>query len=74
MNTHVSFEIAKLLREKRFNLSVSKRYNSNGKLSRYTQFPENYNTGVWSSECSAPTIADVVKWLYDKYKIPPYPS
>jgi hypothetical protein len=80
MNNPVSFELAKLLKEKGFNEpTIDQYYLSNGiyKLkeikegvfsnSELEKDGENYggsNPNFW---ISAPTIADVVMWLYEKY-------
>lgn len=69
MNKCVNFEIAKYLKQIGFNDTVTRRYNYLGNLSKYTQFPENYNTEIWGDEISAPTIAEVVMWLYEKHGI-----
>lgn len=69
MNKPINFEIAKLIKQKGFNDTVTRRYNYLGKLSKYTQFPENYNTEIWGDEISGPTIAEVVMWLYKKHGI-----
>lgn len=78
MNTTVTFPIAKLLKEKGFNLKVITFYDYE-RLS--TPFDEqrqvdgliNYNPINWNSVknhyTSAPTIADVVMWLYEKHGI-----
>ena len=62
MNKSVNFEIAKLLKEKGINLLSSKlMYASNGKLTDSI-----YDFDEW---CFAPTIAEVVMWLYEKHEI-----
>ena len=62
MNKSVNFEIAKLLKEKGINLLSSKlMYASNGKLTDSI-----YDFDEW---CFAPTIAEVVMWLYEKHNI-----
>lgn len=68
MNTPVSFPIAKLLKEKGFDKKVLCCYNiDNGKLSVAPHHElSNFNAGV---HYSAPTIADVVMWLYEKHGI-----
>ena len=61
MNTPVNFEIAKLLKEKGFPLkNTGYAYNKNGEL-------VDPCFSIW--ECEAPTIAEVVMWLYEKHKI-----
>lgn len=74
MNTPVKFEIAKLLKEKGFDRVYS---NSNF----YTEgYPDNYPLNLFITKNDytkeqykmhyvAPTIAEVVMWLYDKYGI-----
>lgn len=54
MNTLVSFEIAKLLKEKGFDL--------------LWVGPENWNNQE-DFLCYAPTIAEVVMWLYEKHEM-----
>ena len=62
MNTPVSFEIAKLLKERKQNIISSKlMYASSGKLTDAI-----YDFDNW---CFAPTIAEVITWLYEKYGI-----
>lgn len=62
MNTPVNFEIGKLLRDNKQNISSSKlMYASNGKLTDAI-----YDFDEW---CFAPTIAEVVMWFYDKYNV-----
>lgn len=57
MNTPITFEIAKLLKEKRFDeRSEPYRYNSYGELTLLE--------GI-----NAPAIADVIMWLYKKHGI-----
>ena len=57
MNTHVNFELAKLLKEKNFNKrSGLYNYNNIGELTLL----EGLN---------APTITEVVMWLYEKHGI-----
>ena len=82
MNTPVSFELAKLLKEKEIyipafhyyeNEVLKEPYLENGS-STDTEFrvelsdlKEYFNK--WSKKISAPTIAEVVMWLYEKYGI-----
>ena len=79
MNTPVSFEIAKLLKEKGFDIPCWSYYSS---LNLYT-----FELGDWNNHTigdtsmhkrnagyySAPTIAEVVMWLYEKHEIWIYP-
>ena len=70
MNTHVDFETAKLLKEKGFDKKVIGRYsekhwNSAFEIGKY--FVSNYP--INDSCIYAPTIAEVVMWLYEKHEI-----
>lgn len=67
MTTPVSFKIAKLLKEKGFDKPTiqwyhrdSKKLNTNDLMFSMNKLTDNY---------SAPTIADVVMWLYEKQGI-----
>lgn len=67
MNTPVSFENAKLLKEKGFDIPTLKWYhretkklNTNDLIFSMNKLTDNY---------SAPTIAEVVMWLYKKHGI-----
>ena len=78
MNIPVNFELAKLLKEKGFNLKVINFYNYE-KLSlisdknRQVDGLVNYNpinwNGIKDHYTSAPTIAEVVMWLYEKHGV-----
>lgn len=77
MNTPVSFEIAKLLKEKGLHLKVRSMY-CEGKLFKDTKSKGNYNDVIWvrtwrnsptDDTVSAPTIAEVVMWLYETHGI-----
>lgn len=59
MNELVNFEIAKLLKEKGFDGKTLMIYNTYGELSN-VHFSVLY---------SAPTIAEVVMWLYEKHGV-----
>jgi len=87
MNTPVSFEIAKLLEEKGFDTPTFYYYENEKLVEPYlengsstdTEFrvdlsdlQEHFNK--WSKRVSAPTIAEVVMWLYEKYDIWIIPS
>ena len=71
MNTPVSFEIAKLLKEKGFpqpkTIEEAKKFN--------LQFNWYNADGIYNAKykldttIQAPTIADVVMWLYEKHEI-----
>jgi len=58
MNTPVSFELAKLLTEKEIIFKTEIYYSSATKV-----------TSVSYTEFAAPTIAEVVMWLYEKHEI-----
>lgn len=78
MDKPVSYELAKLLKEKGFNLKVVNFYNYE-KLSlisdkdRQVEGLVNYNPINWNFVkehfTSAPSIAEVVMWLYEKHGI-----
>ena len=84
MTTPVSFELAKLLKDKRFDLSTEKFYpKPKCKLFGIDEYGKSYpivnktqtyfigKAAVLKEENSylAPTIAEVVMWLYEKHKI-----
>jgi len=79
MNTPVSFEIAKLLKEKGFDIPIQHTIaNENYVYDIYTKnFTKNISTNAianWNDEkyegiLSAPTISLVVMWLYEKHGI-----
>ena len=75
MNTLVNFEIAKLLKEKNFNEKVFRyfdiHYETPNDIYSLGSF-ENWN--AQPSLISAPTIAEVVIWLYEKHGIWIYSS
>ena len=65
MNTIVNFEIAKLLKEKGFESESKAFYDGSGELFYY-----NYSNNVMQRfRYAAPTIAEVVMWLYEKHGI-----
>ena len=64
MNTIVSFEIAKLLKEKGFKNTHCRCFYRNDVLVWI-----NLHNVSSDSTYLAPTIADVVMWLYEKHKI-----
>ena len=83
---YVSFEIAKLLKEKGFDGTTNCYYfdDSNKRTLLYSPFKENYNDGITNKEfevssninsirISAPTLAMAMKWLREKYNINPVP-
>lgn len=69
MNTPVSFEIAKLLKEKGFDNESAHYYNDKGEALFDVGFPSlqrNYKPYIYYD---SPIIADVVMWLYEKHGI-----
>lgn len=79
MNTSVSFPLAKLLKDKGFNEECDSYYNQplfketnvdwERIFAKYGHYNSQSNSNDLWFECSAPTIADVVMWLYEKYGI-----
>lgn len=63
---YVSFEIAKLLKEKGFNELCLKQYYNNGELSNVS-IEAKYNT--IDNQVSAPTLQMVMKWLRKVHNI-----
>lgn len=66
MNTVVSFELAKLLKEKGFDKTVNNAYLFN---SERANVPNGEFSNKGEKYISAPTIAEVVMWLYEKHLI-----
>lgn len=66
MNTPVSFELAKLLKEKGFDEEIDTIYDSIGMTDDNYYLTPNSELveGI-----SAPTIAEVVMWLYEKHGV-----
>lgn len=73
MNTPIKFEIAKLLKEKGFDLPMEKYYVDKNTCvnSLPAKIDGTYptNNDLIMDWCSAPTIAEVVMWLYEKHEI-----
>lgn len=83
MNKPVSFELAKLLKEKQFSWETGdeddyekgrhgyfRHKSGNIAAISYYHFDTNHNGVQWTNlNVPAPTIADVVMWLYDKHGI-----
>jgi hypothetical protein len=71
MTTPVSFPLAKLLKEKGFDKKC-KEYFTDGTLSISDEPKEVFIEAVKTNKiisCKAPTISDVVMWIYEKHKI-----
>lgn len=79
---YVSFEVAKLLKEKGFDGTTNCYYfdDSNKRTLLYSPFKENYNDGITNKEfevssninsirISAPTLAMAMKWLRKVHEI-----
>lgn len=69
---YVSFETAKLLKEKGFDAECDYLY-VNGKLVKAQGFACNWNNGEtlfadYKNECSAPTLQMAMKWLREEHK------
>jgi len=69
MNTPVSFEIAKLLKEKGFDDFTQIWYQHGEGISGCVEGKRDYYNRKGDIYTSAPTISDVVMWLYEKYGI-----
>ena len=79
MNTPVSFPVAKLLKEKGFDKYCHSGYTEKGNIYLHQggQLPVKNGRGYYEGRsynggefyCSAPTIADVVMWLYEKHGV-----
>ena len=78
MDTIVSFKLAKLLKEERFNEPIKQRYfiaeNIDSDRSPFLQkecalYNWNNYDDFSTSYYSAPTIAEVIMWLYEKHGI-----
>ena len=79
MNTPVNFEIAKLLKDKGFDVPIQ--HTIKGQNYVYSEYTKdfvkmidtnavaNWNDSKYVEICSAPTIAEVVMWLYEKHGI-----
>ena len=68
MNTPVSFEIAKLLKEKGFDNESAHYYNEKGEMLFDAYYPSIQPTKPYVYYDN-PTIAEVVMWLYEKHGI-----
>lgn len=72
MTTPVNFEIAKLLKEKGFAERCRAHWYENniqGKISSGITYPQTDFNKWYRGEILAPTISEVVMWLYEKHGI-----
>ena len=67
MNTPVSFELAKLLKEKEFKKKCTAFYDLISNTQIDNAPPGNYN--LTKQSVSIPTIVEVVMWVYEKHEI-----
>jgi len=65
---YVTFEIAKLLKEKGFNDGADYWYSVEGSLYHVNEF-NNCSGYIPDHSCDAPTRSDVVDWIYEKHGI-----
>lgn len=65
---YVSFETAKLLKEKGFDEPLNYYYNSDGRKSYATSYNWNQTTGDFQ-DYSCPTIQMAMKWLREVHKL-----
>lgn len=68
MSTQVNYPTAKLLKEKGYDKPCGLLYDNNGVLSG-TKMSMGGNPNNYINKYSAPTITEVVVWLYEKYRI-----
>ncbi len=73
-DTLISFETAKLTKEKGFNISIQSYYSLEEAEDEadYMSLPRNWN--AWSKYISAPTQSLLQKWLMNIHKIRVYPT
>jgi hypothetical protein len=69
MNTEVNYVIAKLLKEKGFDLPTKGFYYSEEFKTEDIKFSDNINHNSHISKFSSPTITQAIMWLYEKYGI-----
>ena len=69
---YVSFEVAKLLKEKGFDIPLNYFYNSDGRKCYATSYNWNQTTGDFQ-DYSCPTLQMAMKWLREVHKIEIYP-
>lgn len=69
---YVSLEVAKLLKEKNYNIPCTSFYDSKNNKHEFKAILENWNHRIWGDkviECftSIPTLFEVAKWLREKH-------
>lgn len=69
MNTPVKYELAKLLKEKGFDIPTLYFYLDGSLKYNHSIKPRNSNVLLGTLDVSAPTIAEVVMWIYEKHGI-----
>jgi len=69
MNTPVSFELAKLLKEKEFDEPTKVWHQRGNGIVGCVEGQRDFFNRKGDVYTSAPTIAEVVMWLYEKYNI-----
>lgn len=66
----VSFDLAVKLKDLGFKEECIKRFSEDGLLNtKLAQFPEDFNTEIWSPEISAPLYQQVFDWLREIHRI-----
>lgn len=69
MNTPINFEIAKLLKEKGFDRETLESYEYRGVEHQQPSYKGRLTKNKLLCDILAPTIAEVVMWLYEKHGI-----
>ena len=69
MNTPINFEIAKLLKEKWFDRETLESYEYRGVEHQQPSYKGRLTKNKLLCDILAPTIAEVVMWLYEKHGI-----
>lgn len=69
MNTEVNYVIAKLLKEKGFDLPTKGFYYSEEFKTEDIKFSDNINHNSHVSKFSSPTIGKAIMWFYEKHGI-----
>lgn len=69
MNTPITFELAKLLKQKNFNKPTLEAYVYRGIEHTEFSYKGRLTKDKLLCDIAAPTIAEVIMWLYEKHKI-----